>query len=171
MVSPSTRRRAIKLSVKRGLGRAASACRALGLARSSFYRRGRESLEKRRVRKEVVELSGRHPRYGYRRITALMRREGFEVNAKRVARIRRQEGLKSANASAVCAGWGSRQRSGNVRSVLGRCGAGISSRTRPRMGAVSASSPSSTSILARAWPSTVDGRSERSMSSWCWKWP
>ena len=94
MVSPSTKRRAIKLSVARGLGRAASACRALGLARSSFYRRGRESLEKRRVRKEVVELSGKHPRYGYRRMTALLRREGFEVNAKRVARIRRQEGLK-----------------------------------------------------------------------------
>ena len=46
------------------------------------------------MRKEVVELSGKHPRYGYRRITALMRREGFEVNAKRVARIRREEGLK-----------------------------------------------------------------------------
>lgn len=83
MVSPSTKRRAIKLSVERGLVRAASACRALGLARSSFYRSGRESLEKRRVRKEVVELSGKHPRYGYRRITALLRREGFEVNAKR----------------------------------------------------------------------------------------
>ena len=55
---------------------------------SSFYRSGRESVEKRRVRKEVVELSGKHPRYGYRRITALLRREGFEVNAKRVARIR-----------------------------------------------------------------------------------
>ena len=46
------------------------------------------------MRKEVVEPSGKHPRYGYRRITALVRREGFEVNAKRVARIRRQEGLK-----------------------------------------------------------------------------
>ena len=31
---------------------------------------------------------------GYRRITALMRREGFEVNVKRVARIRREEGIK-----------------------------------------------------------------------------
>jgi putative transposase len=40
------------------------------------------------------KFSGKHPRYGYRRITALMRREGFEVNAKRVARIRREEGLK-----------------------------------------------------------------------------
>ncbi|OJV10120.1 MAG: hypothetical protein BGO12_13755 [Verrucomicrobia bacterium 61-8] len=46
------------------------------------------------MRKEVVELSEKHPRYGYRRITALLRRDGFEVNGKRVARIRREEGLK-----------------------------------------------------------------------------
>ena len=52
------------------------------------------SLESRRIRKEVLELSAKHPRYGYRRITALMRREGFEVNVKRVARIRREEGIR-----------------------------------------------------------------------------
>ena len=40
------------------------------------------------------QLSAKDPRYGYRRITALMRREGFEVNGKRVARIRREEGIK-----------------------------------------------------------------------------
>lgn len=80
--------------VKDGLGKTAQACRALGLARSSFYRVGRESVESRRVRKEIVELSARHPRYGYRRITALLRRDGFEVNAKRVARVRREEGLR-----------------------------------------------------------------------------
>jgi len=51
-------------------------------------------VEGRRVRKELVEMSRKHPRYGYRRITALLRREGFEVNPKRVARIRREEGLK-----------------------------------------------------------------------------
>ena len=84
----------MKISVKDGIGKVAAACRALGLSRSSYYRSGRVSLESRRVRKEVLELSGKHPRYGYRRITALMRREGFEVNVKRVARIRREEGIK-----------------------------------------------------------------------------
>lgn len=82
------------MSVEEGLGQAAAACRALGLARSSFYRVKQESLESRRVRKEVVELSEKHPRYGYRRITALLRREGFEINAKRIVRIRREEGIK-----------------------------------------------------------------------------
>ena len=94
MVSPSARRRAVKMSVQEGMGKVAAACRALGLSRSSYYRRGRSSLESRRIRKEVLELSAKHPRYGYRRITALMRREGFEVNGKRVARIRREEGTK-----------------------------------------------------------------------------
>jgi transposase InsO family protein len=81
------------MSMEEGLGNTAQACRALGLARSSFYRVGRENVESRRMRKEIMELSGKHPRYGYRRITSLLRREGFEVNAKRVQRIRREEGL------------------------------------------------------------------------------
>lgn len=86
----------MKLSVEEGMGPASAACRALGLARSSLYRCPRESVESRRVRKEAIELSRKHPRYGYRRITALLRRDGFEVNPKRVARIRREEGLKVA---------------------------------------------------------------------------
>ena len=77
------------MSVEEGLGRVAAACRALGLARSSYYRNGRSSLESRRIRKEVLELSAQHPRYGYRRITALIRRDGFDINGKRVACIRR----------------------------------------------------------------------------------
>lgn len=94
MVSPSTRRRAAKNSVGEGLGSTAAACRALGLARSSFYRTARLSEPKREARTEVIELSERHPRYGYRRIAALLRRKGRRVNAKRVARLRRQEGLQ-----------------------------------------------------------------------------
>jgi putative transposase len=42
----------------------------------------------------IVKLATRYGRYGYRRITALLRQVGWTVNAKRVARIWRQEGLK-----------------------------------------------------------------------------
>ena len=42
----------------------------------------------------IVELAKAYGRYGYRRITALLRREGWQVNAKWVERIWRQEGLK-----------------------------------------------------------------------------
>ena len=94
MVSPSAKRRAVKQSIEEGLGGVAQACRALGLARSGSYRLPKESLESRRLHKEIVELSQKHPRYGYRRIGAVMRREGWRVNDKRVQRVRDEEGLQ-----------------------------------------------------------------------------
>lgn len=42
----------------------------------------------------IIELASVYGRYGYRRITALLRREGWWVNHKRVERIWRREGLK-----------------------------------------------------------------------------
>jgi transposase InsO family protein len=46
------------------------------------------------LRSDVVKLASRYGRYGYRRVTALLRAEGWQVNHKRVERIWRQEGLK-----------------------------------------------------------------------------
>ncbi len=42
----------------------------------------------------IIDLATQYGRYGYRRITALLRNEGWRVNHKRVERIWRQEGLK-----------------------------------------------------------------------------
>ncbi len=42
----------------------------------------------------IIELAREYGRYGYRRITALLRREDWRVNPKRVERIWRQAGLK-----------------------------------------------------------------------------
>jgi putative transposase len=42
----------------------------------------------------IIDLAKQYGRYGYRRITALLRRRGWRVNSKRVQRIWRQEGLK-----------------------------------------------------------------------------
>jgi len=128
------------MSVQDGIGKVAAACRALGLSRSSYYRRGRSSLESRRIRKEVLELSGKHPRYGYRRITALMRRDGFEVNGKRVARIRREEGFKVREETA--AHEASRDLDGRAAAGTAdraRFGAGTSWPTRQKMEAAFAS--------------------------------
>jgi putative transposase len=46
------------------------------------------------LRTEVVRFASAYGRYGYRRITTLLSREGWKVNHKRVERIWRQEGLK-----------------------------------------------------------------------------
>jgi transposase InsO family protein len=42
----------------------------------------------------IVELAGQYGRYGYRRVTGLLREAGWKVNKKRVERIWRREGLK-----------------------------------------------------------------------------
>jgi transposase InsO family protein len=46
------------------------------------------------LREEIVRLACKYERYGYRRTTPLLRRDGWIVNHKRVERIWRQEGLK-----------------------------------------------------------------------------
>jgi hypothetical protein len=52
------------------------------------------SDEEERLTKRIVELATQYGRYGYRRITALLKRESWKVNHKRVERIWRQQGLK-----------------------------------------------------------------------------
>jgi len=42
----------------------------------------------------MKRLAGKHPRYGYRFITAKLRQDGWQVNHKRVQRLWRKEGLQ-----------------------------------------------------------------------------
>jgi transposase InsO family protein len=46
------------------------------------------------LRESIIGLAQRYGRYGYRRITALLRAEGWRYNRRRVERIWRAEGLK-----------------------------------------------------------------------------
>ena len=70
------------------------ACRAIGQSRSSQRYQPVEDEEEKRLVQEMLELVGQHPRYGYRFIWALLRKQGWRVNRKRVYRLWRQEGLK-----------------------------------------------------------------------------
>jgi len=70
------------------------ACQALGQARSTQRRIPCTSAEEDRLTKDIIKLAAKYGRYGYRRITALLNREGWQVNHKRVERIWRREGLK-----------------------------------------------------------------------------
>jgi len=70
------------------------ACRVLGQPRSTQRYAAREPERDRELRARLRALSARHPRYGYRRIWALVRREGWRVNRKRVQRLWREEGLR-----------------------------------------------------------------------------
>ena len=70
------------------------ACGVLGQSRSTQRHEARIPDDELLLVGRVTELAGEYGRYGYRRITALLKSEGWRVNHKRVERIWRQEGLK-----------------------------------------------------------------------------
>jgi transposase InsO family protein len=69
-------------------------CAALGQHRSTQRKVPRGCDDEERLTADLVELARQYGRYGYRKITALLRDAGWLVNAKRVERIWRREGLK-----------------------------------------------------------------------------
>ena len=85
---------------------ARAACRAVGLSCSSQRYQPRAKGERRRLAAEVVALAQQHRRYGYRRITALLRRQGQRVHAKRVWRIWKSEALSCRVSGRVDVGRG-----------------------------------------------------------------
>jgi len=72
------------------------ASRTLDLARSSLRYASVTRDEQAALARRIEELAGLHPRYGYRRIWALLDREGWSVNQKAVHRHWRRSGLKLA---------------------------------------------------------------------------
>jgi putative transposase len=70
------------------------ACQAIGQPRSTQRHTGQRVGLDRALCSRMGELSRENPRYGYRRVWALLRREGWEVNKKRVLRLWREAGLK-----------------------------------------------------------------------------
>ena len=92
MVSPSRRRDAVKYLLGRHRVSERRACQLVGQHRSTQrYASQPPTLELQLVAR-MNELAERHPRYGYRRIWALLRGEGFVVNRKRIERLWRLEG-------------------------------------------------------------------------------
>ena len=69
------------------------ACGLIRLARSTKRYRARPRTDEQAPRKRLRELAAARPRFGHRRLTALLRREGWKVNPKRVHRLYREEGL------------------------------------------------------------------------------
>ena len=71
------------------------ACKVLGQSRSTQRRKPHVPDDEPRLVSRMVTLAGEYGRYGYRRITAMLRAEGWRVNHKRVERLWRREGLKA----------------------------------------------------------------------------
>lgn len=94
MVSPASRRRASQFLLLRGYSRKLS-CQVVGLSRSASRQ---EPTERRpELASAVLQGAQDNPRYGYRRVHALLRGKGLRVNLKAVHRIWRIEGLTLAS--------------------------------------------------------------------------
>jgi putative transposase len=92
MVSPARRRDAVSYLVRKYGVSERRACLVCSQHRSTQrYRPIVKELELKLV-KRMNALAQKHPRYGYRRVWALLRREGFRVNRKRIERLWRLEG-------------------------------------------------------------------------------
>ena len=65
-------------------------CKALGIARSSYYNRHLPKPGDKKLIKAIDKIIKKWPTYGYRRITHQLKREGHEVGETRVRRLLRQ---------------------------------------------------------------------------------
>lgn len=70
------------------------ACRVLGQHRSTQRKVPKTPADEAALTADIIALAAQYGRYGYRRITALLRAAGWGVNVKRVERVWRREGLK-----------------------------------------------------------------------------
>lgn len=95
MVSPGHRRQMARQVVADGMCSGRAACRILQLSRATYsYRQRAPTPHEEQLHRRLQELSRQHPRYGYRRIAALLCREGWQVGKRHIQRLRRNAGLR-----------------------------------------------------------------------------
>lgn len=91
MTGAPARRQVVRALVEQGMSQT-RACEAVGISRSSFRYVSRRS-EDVELLERIREIRGKKPRWGYKRVWAKLRGEGFTVNHKRVERIWREQGF------------------------------------------------------------------------------
>jgi len=92
MVTADQRRQAVRFLVGRKVSQR-RASELAGISRSSLEYQARGRREDQELVQRLRLVAARHPRYGYRRLWAVLRREGQNVNVKRVRRLCVKHGL------------------------------------------------------------------------------
>jgi putative transposase len=92
-VTPAQRRAAVRHLLEQGGISERHACGLVGLGRSSLRYVSHRPPDDAALQQRLRELALERPRFGYRRLHVLLRREGQRVNHKRVARLYRAAGL------------------------------------------------------------------------------
>ena len=87
LLSPTRRREAVDHACRELSVSERRACGVLGQSRSTQRHRPVPSPGEHQLRSRIIELAREYGRYGYRRITAMLWREGWQVNHKKVERI------------------------------------------------------------------------------------
>ena len=93
MVTPVARRAAVSFFRDQHGFSERRACRLAGYSRSSYRRKSLRAEADQPLRERLLELASQRPRFGYRRLHVLLRREGWQINRKRVQRVYRELGL------------------------------------------------------------------------------
>ncbi len=91
MVSGAARRERVEYIKLRGISERRG-CQLIALNRKSYRYRHRRKPHRQLI-KRIRQLAVQHPRYGYRRIWALLSRDGVKINLKKVYRLWKQEKL------------------------------------------------------------------------------
>jgi putative transposase len=94
VIAPDSKRQAVRQAVEALDVSERRACQVIGQPRSTQRYNKQVPDDEELLRQRIIELASQYGRYGYRRVTALLRNEGWIVNHKRVQRIWRIEGLK-----------------------------------------------------------------------------
>ena len=94
MISPARRRELVEHVLQKLDVSERRACRVLKQPRSTQRYEARVAPDEEELTARVIALACEYGRYGYRRITGLIRNSGWIVNKKRVERIWKREGLK-----------------------------------------------------------------------------
>lgn len=94
LLSPERRRQAVAHVQRERSVSERRACRVLGQPRSTQRYQAKEDFaEEKKLVAQMYELVRKHPRYGYRFITAKLRQQGWCVNFKKTYRLWRREGF------------------------------------------------------------------------------
>ena len=92
MVGPRAKREAVRVVREEGQLSERRACGLIGMNRGS-WRYQQKDRNEIALRSRLRALAGERPRFGYRRLHRMLRREKWMVNHKRVYRLYREEGL------------------------------------------------------------------------------
>lgn len=93
-MSPARKREAVEHLQEKFDASERRACEVVDQPRSTQRYTGQPQDDETKLVARMLELVRERPRFGYRRITSLLRFEGWRVNRKRVYRLWRREGLK-----------------------------------------------------------------------------